>query len=157
GAISYPNIAQYNNQFRGKLVENDYALYEKLLVWFQAEKTQPNPLILATSKDIKVATSLAWPTDLTLWFKVITSILEDIPSLPENIYPIVIDIFTVFQNLAINFENATQPPQVIIEFSSKILQIALGWLSEIEGLKDHPSTHNWQLVNDITGFKDALR
>ena len=157
GAISYPNIAQYNNQFRGKLVENDYALYEKLLVWFQAEKTQPNPLILATSKDIKVATSLAWPTDLTLWFKVITSILEDIPSLPENIYPRVIDIFTVFQNLAINFENATQPPQVIIEFSSKILQIALGWLSEIEGLKDHPSTHNWQLVNDITGFKDALR
>ena len=157
GAISYPNIAQYSDQFRGKLAENDYALYEKLLVWFQAEKTQPNPLILATSKDIKVATSLAWPTDLTLWFQVIIFILEDIPSLPENIYPRVIDIFTVFQNLAINFENATQPPQVIIEFSSKILQIALGWLSEIEGLKDHPSTHNWQLVNDITGFKDALR
>lgn len=157
GAISYPNIAQYSDQFRGKLAENDYALYEKLLVWFQAEKTQPNPLILATSKDIKVATSLAWPTDLTLWFQVIIFILEDIPSLSENIYPRVVDIFTVFQNLAINFENATQPSQVIIEFSSRILQIDLGWLSEIEGLKDHSSTHNWQLINDITGFKDALR
>ncbi len=157
GAISCPNIAQYSNQFKGKLAENDYALYEKLLVWFQAEKTQPNPLILATSKDIKVATSLAWPTDLTLWFQVIIFILEDTPSLPENIYPRVVDVFKVFQNLAINFENATQPSQVVIEFSSKILQIALDWLSEIEGIKDHPSIHNWQLVNDITGFKDALR
>jgi len=157
GAVSHPNIAQYSGQFRGKLAENDYDLYEKLLVWFQAEKTQPNPLILATSKDIKVATSLAWPTDLTLWFQVIIFILEDIPSLPENIYPRVVDVFKVFQNLAINFENATQPSQVVIKFSSRILQIALGWLSEVEGLKDHPSTHNWQLVNDITGFKDSLR
>lgn len=157
GAVSHPNIAQYSDQFRGKLAANDYDLYEKLLVWFQAEKTQPNPLILATSKDIKVATSLAWPTDLTLWFQVIIFILEDTPSLPENIYPRVVDIFKVFQNLAINFENATQPSQVVIEFSSKILQIALDWLSETEGIKDHPSTHNWQLVNDITGFKDALR
>lgn len=157
GAVSHPNIAQYSDQFRGKLAENDYDLYEKLLVWFQAEKTQPNPLILATSKDIKVATSLAWPTDLTLWFQVIIFILEDTPLLPENIYPRVVDVFKVFQNLAVNFENATQPSQVVIEFSSKILQIALDWLSEIEGIKDHPSTHNWQLVNDITGFKDALR
>src|SRR5690606_34849160 len=54
-------------------------------------------------------------------------------------------------------ENATQPSQVIIELSSRILQIALGWLSEIEGLKDHSSTHNWQLINDTTEFKDALR
>lgn len=157
GAISCPNIAQYSDQFKGKLAENDYALYEKLLVWFQAEKTQPNPLILATSKDIKVATSLAWPTDLTLWFQVIIFILEDIPSLPENIYPRVVDIFTVFQNLAINFENATHPSQIIVEFSSRILKIALGWLSEVDGLKDHSSTHNWQLINDITGFKDTLR
>lgn len=157
GAISYPNIAQYSNQFRAKLAENDYALYEKLLVWFQAEKTQPNPLILATSKDIKVATSLAWPTDLTLWFQVIIFILEDIPSLPENIYPRVVDVFTVFQNLAINFENVTQPSQIIVKFSSKILQIALGWLSKVEVLKDHSSTHNWRLINDITGFKDVLR
>ncbi|PNK59800.1 AAA family ATPase [Psychrobacter sp. FDAARGOS_221] len=157
GAISYPNIAKYNEQFRGKLAENDYALYEKLLVWFQAEKTQPNPLILATSKDMKIATSLAWPADLTLWFQVISFILEDISSLPEHIYPKVIDVFTVFQNFTINFENSSNPPQVINAFASKILELALSWLSELEELKDYPSTHNWQLIDDIREFKDALR
>ncbi|MDN3399417.1 NACHT domain-containing protein [Psychrobacter sp. APC 3426] len=150
GAISYPNIAQYSNQFRGKLVENDYALYEKLLVWFQAEKTKPNPLILATSKDMRTATSMAWPSDLTLWFKVIRFILNDISSLPEFLYQQIIDVFSVFQNVTLNTDFS-------LELSSEILRVTLDWLCEIEGLEGSASTHNWKLVDDISEFKDSLR
>jgi hypothetical protein len=128
GAISHPQISTYAEQFRGKLAENDYALYEKLLVWFQAEKTKPNPLILATSKDMRTATSMAWPSDLTLWFQVIKFILNDISSLPEFLYQQITDVFSVFQNVTLNADFS-------LELSSEILQVALDWLSEIEGLE----------------------
>jgi len=150
GAISHPQISTYAEQFRGKLAENDYALYEKLLVWFQAEKTQPNPLILATSKDMRTATSMAWPSDLMLWFKVIRFILYDISSLPEFLYPQIIGVFSVFQNVTLNADFS-------LELSSEILQVALDWLSEIEGLEGSASTHDWKLVDDIPELKDSLR
>lgn len=150
GAISHPQISTYAEQFRGKLAENDYALYEKLLVWFQAEKTKPNPLILATSKDMRTATSMAWPSDLTLWFQVIKFILNDISSLPEFLYQQITDVFSVFQNVTLNADFS-------LELSSEILQVALDWLSEIEGLEGSASIHNWKLIDDTSEFRNSLR
>lgn len=150
GAVSHPQISTYEEQFKQKLTENNYALYRSLLVWFQAEKTKPNPLILATSKDMRTATSMAWPSDLTLWFQVIKFILNDIPSLPKFLYPQIIDVFSVFQNVTFNTDFS-------LELSSEILRVALDWLCEIEGLEGSASTHNWKLVDDISEFKDSLR
>jgi hypothetical protein len=47
-----PAFAQGHQEFRALLVEDDYALLEKLLVWFQAQHTISSPVILQSAKNV---------------------------------------------------------------------------------------------------------
>ena len=65
-----PAFNQGQKEFQTLLSENDCAILEKLLVWFQAQHTVPNLFILQHSKNlvkgvdrVRMADMLGWPSD----------------------------------------------------------------------------------------------
>ena len=69
-----PAFADAQQEFQALLAENDYALLEKLLVWFQAQHTIPNPYILQNTEidigdgdRVSMADLMSWPSDLESW------------------------------------------------------------------------------------------
>jgi hypothetical protein len=65
-----PAFEQGRQEFQTLLVADDYALFEKLLVWFQAQHTIPSPMVLANTAvggegidRVRVAHLLGWPSD----------------------------------------------------------------------------------------------
>ena len=56
-----PAFAQGHQEFQALLAENNYALLEKLLVWFQAQHTIPSPIIFRAPRTRwKAKTESAW-------------------------------------------------------------------------------------------------
>ncbi len=75
-----PRFIEQVDMFTEVMAEDDYRLLKKLLVWMQAEKTTPNPLILSgglgspdleTSARIRLADALGWPSDLVSWSRLL--------------------------------------------------------------------------------------
>lgn len=42
-------------------------IFNKLLTWFQAEKTKANPVFLIQSDKLDMAIQYPWPSDASLW------------------------------------------------------------------------------------------
>ena len=67
GPLAAASIETDPKQFESVVTANDCRLLKKALVWFQAEKTTPNPSILAGTlprdQRIRIADILSWPSD----------------------------------------------------------------------------------------------
>lgn len=130
-------------EFTALVTGNDYALLEKVLVWFQAQHTIPSPLVLEQASPgqagldrVGLAELLSWPSDFTSWGRFIDWLLPLAPSLPVRLYPRVVEVFSVWQNALsdvrtvrskaivvacanwlIDFENAAYPEKRTFERS----------------------------------------
>ncbi|WP_234642412.1 AAA family ATPase [Allorhizobium ampelinum] len=98
-------FANGQTEFTALVTANDYALLEKLLVWFQAQHTIPSPIVLEqalpgqTGLDrLGLAELLSWPLDFSGWGRFLDWLLPLAPTLPVRLYPRVVEVFSVWQN-----------------------------------------------------------
>lgn len=124
-------------EFTELVASNDYALAEKVLVWFQAQHTIPSPTVLAQTLPgqsgldrVGVAELLSWPSDFTSWGRFLDWLLPIVPTLPIRLLPTVVEVFSVWQNALSDFANAR---------SKAIVTTCAEWLIEFEEIA-YPDT-----------------
>ena len=117
--------------FENVLFADDGALLKKFLVWFQAERTIPNPLILQKpaanfggSIIVRAADQWGWPSDLASWARVLTWVLARHDQFPAEARPLAVELFAVWQNM---FADSPNP------ISGRIVNLSDVWLTELEG------------------------
>lgn len=146
GPIGHANFLDSIEDYMRVVSDKNYALLQKLLVWFQAEKTIPNPIILKSQSDMRVADNLAWPSDISLWKRLITFILGNTQNIPKQLFPNIVTLFSVWQNLHRYLPNQT---------TTEILSLVYEWLSltrsDISSLSD-----GWADIKDIKDFQESL-
>ena len=106
GPPSSPKFFGHLEGFETLLNADGSALLSKFLVWFQAERTIPNPLILRNPNValegaalVRVADELGWPSDTAAWHRVILWILNRQAAFPAITIRLCADLFTVWQNM----------------------------------------------------------
>ncbi|MEO5329276.1 MAG: AAA family ATPase [Magnetococcus sp. THC-1_WYH] len=126
-------------EFQALLIENDFTLLEKLLVWFQAQHTVPNPIILQGVMNevegvsrISMADQLGCPSDIKGWGRLLDWLFPLLPDLPVRLLPIILKLFGVWQNKYSNIQNPR---------SAAMLELCASWLVEVETIK-YPSDFN---------------
>jgi len=146
----------YNeNQFASTAFANNFHLFIKTLVWFQAEKTTPNQTILANNllntQNQRLADVLAWPSDFSTWRRLILFILNRILEIPRMVFPNIVAIFDVWQNATAYFPNPT---------STAIKQQCFNWLIATNDIKtsSKPNGHsaNWKSIPNLNSFRKSL-
>lgn len=128
-----PAFAQGRDEFQALLTDNDYALLEKFLVWFQAQHTVPSPVVLQSGAApvegvdrVRMADFLGWPSDFESWGRMLDWLLPLAPSLPPRLLPTVLEVFGVWQNVGADLKNLR---------SANIIDICANWLIELEGVE----------------------
>lgn len=142
-------------QFTAVVFANDFRLLQKVLVWFQAEKTAPNVLILARDLPLgerqRFADLLGWPSDYAEWHRFIGFILRNISNIPQRLYPEIVAVFEVWQNALARTSNS---------ISRALLQQCSIWLIAIEAINaaDGPDVNSkfWKEVPNLGDFRKSL-
>ena len=146
GPPSSPQFVEHLDRFQSLLAEDDYLLFQKFLVWFQAEHTIPNPLVLNLPQAdidgaslVRMADLLGWPSDLETWKRVLGWLLSVARSLPARLIPNVVELFKVWQNVFAGVRN---------DISERIIMLCGEWLINLESVtyRDHFSMNydHWQ-------------
>jgi hypothetical protein len=125
-----PAFVNAKEEFGALLIERDYALLEKLLVWFQAQHTVPSPVVLQGINNpaegidnVRIADILGWPSDFQSWGRLLDWLFPLVPTLPVRILPHVLEIFGVWQNALADIPNPR---------SAAIVEHCSDWLIEME-------------------------
>lgn len=118
------------DEFTQLLAENDFALLEKVLVWFQAQHTVPNPFVLQRLHDplegydnLRMADMLGWPSDFQSWARLLDWLIALSVTLPPRLVPHVVEVFGVWQNA---LADVTTPQSIAI------LDRCSEWLIDLE-------------------------
>lgn len=143
------------DQFAMAVFADDFRLFRKVLVWFQAEKTAPNANILAGTlpqeQRQRFAYLLGWPSDFAAWRRLIDFILRRISDIPQRLYPEIVAIFEVWQNALADLRNPT---------SHALLYQCATWLAAIDVMStaDGPDENSayWEKVPDLGAFRKSL-
>ncbi|KQR76938.1 hypothetical protein ASG35_11675 [Burkholderia sp. Leaf177] len=143
------------DQFATAVLADDFRLFRKTLVWFQAEKTSSNASILAGTLPLeqrqRVADFLGWPSDFAAWRRLIDFILRRISDIPQRLYPEIVAIFEVWQNALAGISNPT---------SRALLQQCAAWLAAIDAIStaDGPDENSayWNRVPSLGDFGKSL-
>lgn len=139
GAPTYWNRA---TDFAQAILHNKAQRLSKLAVWFQAEKTRANPLVLdrtfgsvqlARREIIRLADLLAWPSEPASWSRFCSWSVANIGEFPIPTIPDLLAAFEVWQNMFVDYPNPV---------SKKIFDTALGWLEDIEA-RQHPQEFSY--------------
>lgn len=116
--------------FEALTSRDEYALLDKFLIWFQAERTIPSPIILQNSNMgfdssllVRAADLLGWPSDVPAWQRVLLWLCERHTRLPSKSIPHVVELFGVWQNMCADFRNP---------ISGKLIPICEEWLIDLE-------------------------
>lgn len=142
-------------QFATAVFADDFRLFRKSLVWFQAEKTSPNANILAgdlpQEQRQRFADFLGWPSDFAAWRRLIAFILRRISDIPQRLYPEIVAIFEVWQNALADLRNPT---------SHDLLQQCDSWLAAIDAIStangpDENSAY-WEKVPGLGALRKSL-
>ncbi|MEE9710954.1 hypothetical protein [Aeromonas caviae] len=142
-------------QFATAVFADDFRLFRKALVWFQAEKTSPNTNILAGTLPLeqrqRFADLLGWPSDFASWRRLINFILRRITVIPQRLYPEIVSIFEVWQNALADIPNPT---------SRALLQQCATWLTTIDALSSTDKLDEnyayWRNISDLGEFRKSL-
>jgi hypothetical protein len=128
-----PNFWDFSAAYSEAVARDSVRRLGKLAVWFQAEKTRSNPMILSGRIDvgsrlphdiIRVADSLAWPSDVSAWSRFCYWALDRIANFPSTVIPDLLSAFEVWQNMFADLPN---------DVSRQILALTTRWLEDIEG------------------------
>ena len=145
-ASSY--FPKYRPTFEAVLFADQGALLAKFLVWFQAERTIPNPMLLQNpntalegSALIRAADHWGWPSDMAAWQRVLAWVFVSYDQFPTAALPLAVELFAVWQNMLGDLQNP---------FSERIIDLADQWLVELEG--EQPT--RWE--NLRTGAREAV-
>ena len=110
-----------------------FALLSKFLVWFQAERTIPNPLVLRNpnlalegAALVRVADELGWPSDVPAWQRVIVWILHRQVAFPATAIQLCADLFAVWQNMWGDHPN---------HISAQVIAVCEQWLIDLEKVR----------------------
>lgn len=104
----------------------------KLAVWFQAEKTKANPVVLegkialenlSPPSILRLADALAWPSDFNAWVRFCSWVLVNIERCPIGAIPDLVSAFEVWQNAFSDAPNAV---------STRIIDSVGKWLEDID-------------------------
>ncbi len=155
GPLGTARFEADENQFATIVFADDFRLFRKALVWFQAEKTSPNANILAgdlpQEQRQRFADLLGWPSDFAAWRRLIDFILRRISDIPQRLYPEIVAIFEVWQNALAELRNPT---------SRALLQQCATWLAAIDAIStaDGPSENSayWEKVPELGAFRKSL-
>ncbi len=130
GPPASPKFLDHLSIFEALLGAENFALLPKFLVWFQAERTIPNPLVLRNPNVtlegaalVRVADELGWPSDVPAWHRVLAWILRRHSTFPATAIPLCVDLFTVWQNMWGDVSN---------QVSEHVVAICEQWLIEFE-------------------------
>lgn len=138
-------------EFATLLKADDHALFEKVLVWFQAQHTIPSPLVLGNIKspvdgidNLAIADMLGWPSDFAAWGRLIDWITSEADSIPVRLIPKILEVFDVWQNVAADLKNRR---------SKAILELANTWLlrfekGELRDQSDRDEEKKWAFSRD---------
>ncbi|MFW0753684.1 NACHT domain-containing protein [Pseudomonas sp. H11T01] len=126
-----PNFLEHVEIFATTLAANGHRLFGKLLVWMQAEKTTPNPMVLSggfggsleAAARIRLADLLGWPSDFAAWGRLITWAIEHTESIPDTLLGDLITLFGTWQVAVADYPNAV---------SQRIVAQCSTWLHAIE-------------------------
>ncbi len=117
-------------EFAALLKADGFTLFEKVLVWFQAQHTIPSPYVLRSIKspvqgmdNLAVADMLGWPSDFRAWGRLIDWIIGEANVIPVRLIPRVLEVFDVWQNALSDHKNGR---------SKAILHLADTWLGRFE-------------------------
>jgi hypothetical protein len=118
--------------FASAVIKEEGRRLAKLAVWFQAEKTRANPLVLEGKIDtsglsrlevVRTADSLAWPSDVAAWNRFLSWVLECIDQFSASIIPDLVSAFEVWQHMLPDLPNV---------ISQGIIETVAKWLEDIE-------------------------
>lgn len=155
GPLGTAGFAVNEGQFATAVFADDFRLFRKALVWFQAEKTSPNSVILdgalPQEQRQRFAYLLGWPSDFAAWRRLIDFIIRRISDIPQMLYPEIVSIFEVWQNALADFPNPT---------SRALLRQCATWLTAIDAIStaDGPDVNSayWNKVPDLGTFRKSL-
>lgn len=155
GTLGTARFEVDEDQFATAVFADDFRLFRKALVWFQAEKTTPNENILADElpqeQRQRFADLLGRPSDFSAWRRLIDFILRRISDIPQRLYPEIVAIFEVWQNALADLRNPT---------SRALLQQCANWLAAIDAIStaDGPdeSSAYWKKVPSLGAFRKSL-
>lgn len=126
-----PRFAGHAEMFAASLASNGHRLFGKLMVWMQAEKTTPNPMVLSgvlggdldAAARIRIADSLGWPSDFAAWRRLLTWAIEQVESIPDAQLRDLVTLFETWQVAVADYPNAV---------SQRIVARCATWLHAIE-------------------------
>lgn len=126
-----PRFAEHVDMFAATLAANTHQLFGKLLVWMQAEKTTPNPMVLSgalggdldAAARIRIADSLGWPSDFAAWRRLLIWVIQEIDSIPDAYLSDLVTLFETWQIACADYPNAV---------SQRIVMQCASWLNAIE-------------------------
>ena len=117
------------DEFTQRIEVDDFALCEKVFVWFQAQHTVPSPIIMQGAMkiegvdSIRLADLFGWPSDGEAWGRLIDWILARHDKIPARLIPQALEVLGVWQNALSEIKNPR---------SKKILATCSSWLTDLE-------------------------
>ena len=164
GPLSTPTFDDNQARFYDICAADGFRVLQKVLVWFQAEKTVPNPAILdgrrgdpnmARDEIIRVADLLGWPSDFEAWRRLLVLVLDRLDAIPASLIPDVVVLFEVWQNALADYPNT---------ISTRAVTRCAAWLSDIErrrhsrGRREDETPSPWSgLGSDLKDLEQSLR
>lgn len=145
--IFSPDFAEQAQMYASTLFADDHHLFGKLLVWMQAEKTTPNPMVLSgvlgvddmqPAARIRLADALGWPSDFAAWRRFLGWALDNLAAIPDRCLP---DVVTLFETWQVAFADFANP------ISEKIIQRCATWMHAIE---ERHQSRQWRSRRDTT-------
>ena len=133
GPLGLPSFEAHEATYNSSMLADGAKRVAKLAVWYQAEKTRPNPLALdrkifpdlELADRVRIADSLAWPSDPEAWARCCSWLHRWIAEIPVPARPDVFAVFEVWQNAFADLPNV---------ISETIVELTTSWLL---GLEEH--------------------
>ena len=155
GPLQTPNFKSGESQFTEAVFSNDFRLFRKALVWFQAERTSPNTNILSsdlpTDQRQQLAYLQGWPSDFPTWKRLIHLILDNIDDIPNKFYPEIVAVFEVWQNALADISNSV---------SHALLEQCGSWLAAMDVAnaigEDSEDSRRWREISERGAFYKSL-
>lgn len=117
------------DEFTQRIEVDDFALCEKVFVWFQAQHTVPSPIIMQGAikiegmDSIRLADLFGWPSDGEAWGRLIDWILARHDKISARLIPQALEVLGVWQNALSEIKNPR---------SKNILATCSSWLTDLE-------------------------